>query len=31
MSEIKSKIPFDNSKGNYRATWQTSQEEQVTA
>jgi hypothetical protein len=29
MSEVISKIPFDNSSGKYRASWQTSQAEQV--
>jgi hypothetical protein len=29
MSEVRSTIPFDSSKGLYRKTWQTSQAEQV--
>ena len=30
MSEVRSRIPFDNSTGNYRASWQPTQEDQVS-
>lgn len=30
MSEVRSKIPFDASSGKYRASWQQTQEKQVS-
>lgn len=30
MSEVRSRIPFDNSTGKYRASWQPTQEDQVS-
>ena len=30
MSEVRSKIPFDQSSGKYRKSWQATQEEQVS-
>jgi len=30
MSEVRSRIPFDTSSGNYRASWQQTQDDQVS-